>query len=175
MWLLFLNGFVSFQFFEDGTSKSVWGVRILGLLGFAGAFIAALLAAISKGAASTLILFIVYFIVNGAFIFLFCLMQFILIAKRVRSWWSVGKINAHLCAVGNLVIGLIFLAGVPLSLVFSNQICRFAVHYVDGMFMAHSSGILSVMMVYKYWDSITKEYLEFCVINAPSLWSKEAL
>jgi hypothetical protein len=73
------------------------------------------------------------------------------------------------------VTGLVFFAGVPLSLIFSNQICDFTVHYVDGMFIASTCGLLSVMMVYKYWDSITKEYLEFCIIDAPTLWNKESL
>lgn len=39
---------------------------------------------------------------------------------------------------------------------------------MDGLFFANTLILLSVMMVYKYWDSITKEDLEFSV-GAPLL------
>lgn len=56
------------------------------------------------------------------------------------------------------------------TLAFSNQICRFAVHYVDGMFLGSAFVLLSVMMVYKYWDSITTEDLEFSVGGSQQIW-----
>lgn len=52
----------------------------------------------------------------------------------------------------------------------STKFCRFASHYTDGMFLGSAAVLLSVMMVYKYWDSITKEDLEFSVGGAPSVW-----
>jgi len=56
------------------------------------------------------------------------------------------------------------------TVVFSNQICQFALHYVDGMFLGSTLVLLSVMMVYKYWDSITSEDLEFSVGGTQQIW-----
>ena len=52
------------------------------------------------------------------------------------------------------------------------EFCRVAGHYLDGLFLTASMISLSVMMVYKYWDSITHEDLEFSVaVN--HLWALE--
>jgi hypothetical protein len=49
-------------------------------------------------------------------------------------------------------------------------------HYIDGTFFATLCTLLSVMMVYKYWDSITKEDLEFSVGSKQAVWEvKESL
>lgn len=45
----------------------------------------------------------------------------------------------------------------------SMEFCLAAAHYLDGLFLTASMILLSVMMVYKYWDSITHEDLEFSV------------
>lgn len=45
----------------------------------------------------------------------------------------------------------------------SMDFCFVAAHYLDGLFLTASMILLSVMMVYKYWDSITHEDLEFSV------------
>lgn len=73
--------------------------------------------------------------------------------------------------LGDLFFGSIFFSlGIFAMMGFSNQICQFAVHYVDGMFLGSIFILLSVMMVYKYWDSITSEDLEFAISNGPQLW-----
>jgi len=43
-------------------------------------------------------------------------------------------------------------------------------HYVDGIFFGTICTLLGVMMVYKYWDSITKEDLEFSVGGKSNIW-----
>ena len=45
-----------------------------------------------------------------------------------------------------------------------------AKHYIDGMFFGTMCSLLAVMMVYKYWDSITKEDLEFSVGGKSNVW-----
>lgn len=45
-----------------------------------------------------------------------------------------------------------------------------AKHYIDGMFFGAICTLLGVMMVYKYWDSITKEDLEFSVGGKSNVW-----
>lgn len=43
------------------------------------------------------------------------------------------------------------------------EFCIEAAHYLDGLFLTAAMVLLAVMMVYKYWDSITHEDLEFSV------------
>ena len=45
-----------------------------------------------------------------------------------------------------------------------------AKHYIDGYFFGTICTLLGVMMVYKYWDSITKEDLEFSVGGKSNVW-----
>lgn len=65
---------------------------------------------------------------------------------------------------------LFFSMGIVTALLFNVHICRFALHYVDGMFLMSTFVLLSVMMVYKYWDSITTEDLEFAVTGTEQVW-----
>lgn len=50
------------------------------------------------------------------------------------------------------------------------MICDHVDHYIDGLFVFSLCMLLSVMMVYKYWDSITKEDLEFSVGSKAAVW-----
>lgn len=58
-----------------------------------------------------------------------------------------------------------FVAGQVLMYVFNNQICQGTKHYVDGVFFATACNLFSVMMIYKFWDMITLDDLEFSVAN----------
>jgi len=53
---------------------------------------------------------------------------------------------------------------------FSVTICNAIQHYIDGLFFFTLCVLLSVMMVYKYWDSITREDLEFSVGSKAAVW-----
>jgi preprotein translocase subunit SecF len=59
--------------------------------------------------------------------------------------------------------------------VFSVVICDEVKHYVDGLFFGTICTLLAVMMVYKYWDSITKEDLEFSVGSKQNVWEVKEL
>lgn len=119
-------------------------------LGFAG-----------MGPHNSLYLFILVFIFNGALLALYIFLQLFLVLNTLNDLWPLGDI----------FIGIIFFAlGMVALLGFSNQICRFASHYVDGMFLGSMFVLLSVMMVYKYWDSITTEDLEFSVSGGAQTW-----
>lgn len=48
---------------------------------------------------------------------------------------------------------------------FSDDICRGASHYIDGLFFGSACNIFTVMMIYKFWDMITVDDLEFSVAN----------
>ena len=137
-------------------------MRILSVLGFVLGFSLSIVSSIYHNSAAIFILYIVYFIFNASMLCLFSLIQVILVIFRVKTYWPIG----------NVFLGFLFFALSFLSLIFSNYICEFAVHYIDGLFISSTLSLLSVMMVYKYWDSITREYLEFCVEKGGNLWKK---
>jgi len=73
--------------------------------------------------------------------------------------------------IGDILFGTAFYAiGQVILFAFSNLICDAVKHYIDGLFLFQLCILLSVMMVYKYWDSITKEDLEFSVGSKVAVW-----
>ncbi|OZJ02163.1 hypothetical protein BZG36_04636 [Bifiguratus adelaidae] len=156
-WILLLNGFVGFQFAEDGTAWSVWSIRISASVVWIICFVFSMLTLLGIGSfnlANPTLLWIIYFIVNGITLAIYIVSQIILVVGTLDDLWPVGDI----------LFGLgFFLIGQVVMYVFSTDICDAAGHYIDGMFFGSSCTLLAVMMVYKYWDSITKEDLEFAV------------
>ncbi|KAK9717555.1 Chitin synthase, class 7 [Basidiobolus ranarum] len=165
VWSLLFNGLVGFQIFEDGTALSVWGIRLSSLIVFGGTFFVAIgtfknmVGFLSP--TNPLLLWVFYFIFNGAGILIYFILQLILVFKTLDDRWPLGDI---LFAITFFVIGQVVLY------VFSQDICVYATHYIDGMFFGVMCSLLSVMMTYKYWDSITKEDLEFSVGGKTAQW-----
>ncbi|ORX91604.1 hypothetical protein K493DRAFT_378423 [Basidiobolus meristosporus CBS 931.73] len=165
IWALFLNGFIGFQFIEDSTPLSLWGIRWTSLLVFGVAYF------ISIGTTQEFFrflsptnsfpLWIMYFVLNGAMILIYFLLQIVLVFKTLDVRWPLGDI---ILAAGFFGIGQAALY------FFSDPICVYTNHYIDGVFFGVLCTLLSVMMVYKYWDSITKEDLEFAVSSVNPIW-----
>ncbi|KAF1832624.1 hypothetical protein BDW02DRAFT_570810 [Decorospora gaudefroyi] len=154
---LLINGFVGFQLYEDGTTLSVWLLRLCSLAMF-----------IIGGAVNLLTfkswagldpknpvgIFVVTYIVNAIFLFVYAVSQIVLVVGTLEDRWPLGDIS----------FGIFFFAiGQVILYVFSDTICDQVQHYLDGLFFATICNLLAVMMVYKYWDSITREDLEFSV------------
>ncbi|MCJ1474888.1 Chitin synthase, class 7 [Lambiella insularis] len=166
---LLINGFVGFQLYEDGTTQSVWLLRGLSLVMFLVSFAVSILTFMGKlglGATNTVGLFVVLYIVNGACLLVYVIMQIILVVNTLQDRWPLAHI---LFGVFFLVIGQVVLY------VFSDKICIGADHYLDGLFITTICNLLAVMMVYKYWDSITKEDLEFSVGTKQGNWEVKEL
>ncbi|KDE09575.1 hypothetical protein MVLG_00470 [Microbotryum lychnidis-dioicae p1A1 Lamole] len=169
-WSLLWNGFVGFQLWEDGTPLSLWSLRLscLGVFLLSG-FIAI---ATFKGLASfsrskPTALWIVEFIFNLACLVIYIVLQLILVIRTLDDRWPIGDI---LFGTAFFVIGQALLYG------FSVTICDAVSHYIDGLFFSTLCTLFAVMMVYKYWDSITKEDLEFSVGSKQAVWEvKESL
>ncbi|KDN45217.1 hypothetical protein K437DRAFT_256662 [Tilletiaria anomala UBC 951] len=163
-WCLLVNGFVGFQFAEDGTPMSLWSLRISSLVVFlVTAFVAI---ATFKGIAgmspkSQMGLFIVQFLFPIICVAVYVLSQIVLVLRTLDDRWPLGDI---IFGVGFYVAGLV------LMFAFSADICNGVKHYIDGTFFGVLCMLLSVMMVYKYWDSITKEDLEFSVGSKINVW-----
>ncbi|KAG0237096.1 Chitin synthase, class 7 [Actinomortierella wolfii] len=168
-WCLLLNGFVGFQFAEDGTPLSLWSIRISSFVVFAAVTFLSIATFKNMGpfqAASPIALWIVYFIFNGAAFVIYVILQIVLVVNTLDDRWPLGDI----------VFGVMFFAtGQVILYVFSVDICNFAKHYIDGLFFGTIATLLSVMMVYKYWDSITKEDLEFSVGSKQNVWEVKEL
>ncbi|KAG0203957.1 Chitin synthase, class 7 [Mortierella sp. GBA43] len=168
-WCLLLNGFVGFQFAEDGTPLSLWSIRISSFVVFAAVAFLSIATFLHKGPfdpANPVALWIVFFIFNGAALLIYIILQIVLVVNTLDDRWPLGDI----------VFGVVFFAtGQVILYVFSLQICNFAKHYIDGLFFGTIATLLSVMMVYKYWDSITKEDLEFSVGSKQNVWEVKEL
>ncbi|KAI9243655.1 chitin synthase III catalytic subunit, partial [Sporodiniella umbellata] len=95
-----------------------------------------------------------YFIVNGICFIVYVVSQMILVVNTLDDRWVLGDI---------LFGTIFFIVGQLILYIFSVSICAEAKHYIDGTFFGSICTLLGVMMVYKYWDSITKEDLEFSV------------
>lgn len=92
--------------------------------------------------------------------------QIILVVNTLDDRWPLGDI---------LFGTAFFIVGQVLMYVFSVAICDQVKHYVDGLFFGTICTLLAVMMVYKYWDSITKEDLEFSVGSKQNVWEVKEL
>ncbi|CAG8621409.1 5940_t:CDS:2 [Dentiscutata heterogama] len=168
-WCLLLNGFVGFQFAEDGTPLSLWSIRISSLVIFLAVF--GLSFATFRNVAGfsplhPLPLWIVLYIFNGAALAIYFILQIVLVLNTLDDRWPLGDI---LFGISFYVIGQVILY------LFSVKICDTAKHYIDGLFFGTICTLLGVMMVYKYWDSITKEDLEFSVGSKQNVWEVKEL
>jgi len=161
---LLINGFVGFQFAEDGTPLSLWLLRLSCLAVFGVAFFIAI--ATFKGFAGfnfahPLALWIVYILWPVICVAIYVILQLILVIRTLDDRWPIGDI----------LFGVAFFAVAQVVLfAFSVTICDAVKHYIDGLFFFTLCMLLSVMMVYKYWDSITKEDLEFSVGSKAAVW-----
>ncbi|KAF8310852.1 hypothetical protein DL93DRAFT_2230013 [Clavulina sp. PMI_390] len=161
---LLINGFIGFQFAEDGTPLSLWGLRGACFAMFGVTFFIAI--ATFKGFAGMTplkptILWIFYLIWPIICVAIYIVLQLILVLRTLEDRWPIGDI---LFGAGFFAVGLVLLFA------FSNTICDAVKHYIDGVFLFQLCMLLSVMMVYKYWDSITKEDLEFSVGSKAAVW-----
>ncbi|KAI8388239.1 chitin synthase III catalytic subunit-domain-containing protein [Radiomyces spectabilis] len=168
-WCLLLNGFVGFQFAEDGTPLSLWSIRISSfvlfiLVGFIAIATFQQIGPFSYSSPGALWVF--YFIINGIAFIIYVISQIILVVNTLDDRWPLGDI---------LFGTAFFIIGQVLMYVFSVVICDQVKHYVDGMFFGTICTLLAVMMVYKYWDSITKEDLEFSVGSKQNVWEVKEL
>ncbi|KAJ1909374.1 Chitin synthase, class 7 [Tieghemiomyces parasiticus] len=170
VWCLLLNGFVGFQFYEDGTALSLWSMRLSSLIIFGLTFFIAIgtfenIASLKSS--NPIGVFIMWYIFNSVCLGIYLLSQIFLVVNTLDEYWPLGNI---------LFSAVFFIIGQVITNIFSAKICEAVKHYLDGMFFGAICTLLAVMMVYKYWDSITKEDLEFSVGGKANVWEvKEAM
>lgn len=163
-WCLLINGFVGFQFAEDGTPKSLWFLRISTAILFVIGFLVAIGTFKSVGGLSPTKqagLWVIQLLFPVICVAIYVVSQVILVMRTLDDRWPLGDIAFGVAA---------FVAACVLMFGFSTQICVGVKHYIDGTFFGTLCMLFAVMMVYKYWDSITKEDLEFSVGSKQAVW-----
>ena len=170
LWCLLFNGFVGFQWIDDGTPLSLWSLRLSTLFVFLVSFAVAILTFLNRAPFSSTTptgLFIILYIFPAAFLLIYVALQVVLVVNVLGDRWPLG----------DLIFGLaFFITGQLFTTLFSVPVCNSAKHYVDGLFFSAICSLLGVMMVYKYWDGVTKEDLEFSVGGRANVWEvKEKL
>ncbi|KAH8101410.1 chitin synthase III catalytic subunit [Cristinia sonorae] len=161
---LLINGFVGFQFAEDGTPLSLWFLRLSCLAVFGVSMFVAI--ATFKNIAGfkydkPLGLWIIYILWPLVCTVVYIISQLVLVFRTLEDRWPIGDI----------IFGTAFFTIAQVILfAFSVTICDAIKHYIDGLFFFTLCVLLSVMMVYKYWDSITREDLEFSVGSKATVW-----
>ncbi|KAI0378681.1 chitin synthase export chaperone [Hypomontagnella monticulosa] len=166
---LLINGFVGFQLYEDGTPMSVWMLRLSSFAAFVVSFLVSLATFKSwagMGPANTVGLFTVLYLLNGVQLVIYVALQILLVVRTLEDRWPMGDIAFGL---------FFFIVGQVILYALSSTICEGTSHYIDGLFFATTCNLLTVMMVYKYWDSITKEDLEFSVGTRMNNWEVKEL
>ncbi|KAI9810310.1 MAG: Chitin synthase, class 7 [Pycnora praestabilis] len=166
---LLINGFVGFQLYEDGTTLSVWLLRLtsLGMFIISGAVsLLTFKGWAGLGPMNTVGLFVVLYLINGICLVIYVVLQIILVVNTLQDRWPLGDIAFGI---------FFFVVGQVVLYVFSTTVCNGAAHYLDGLFIATICNLLAVMMVYKYWDSITREDLEFSVGTKQNNWEVKEL
>jgi hypothetical protein len=87
-------------------------------------------------------------------VLIFVISQLLYLFKLADDLWPLGA----------LTISLFFYIFANVSLFkLSTSICEVGKHYLDGLFLYNICTLLSIMMLYKYWDGITYEDLEFSI------------
>ncbi|CAK7896943.1 chitin synthase export chaperone [[Candida] anglica] len=154
------NGILCFQFWEDGSRKSMWILRFISFAWFAINFIISLFTFKGFGSSlnnrSTEAMFIVTFIINAVLVAAYVVVSVVLVIFALDSYWPLGAICLEV---------FFFAAGQILSYGFSKEICNGCKHYIDGLFFGSLCNIFAIMMIYKFWDMITSDDLEFSVAN----------
>ncbi|GIZ37166.1 hypothetical protein CKM354_000062400 [Cercospora kikuchii] len=161
---LMISGFVGFAMYEDGTTLSIWLIygcsTIMALISFAVSLLT-FKGWGGLGPESTIGLFVVVYLFSAIYLAVYVVCQVILVLGTLEQRWPLLHIIVGVLA---LIIGQV------LMYAFSEIICENVEHYVDGLFFATLLNLLAVMMVYKYWDSITQEDLEFSVEEKNHSW-----
>ncbi len=140
---LLINGFVGFQLYEDGTTQSVWLLRGCSVAMFLISGAVSVLTFKNKvglGPTNTLGLFVVLYLINGIFLFVYVVMQVILVTNTLQDRWPLGDISFGV---------FFFVIGQVILYLLSDTICHNVQHYLDGLFFATICNLLAVMMVYK--------------------------
>lgn len=120
--------------------------------------------ALENGAAHQKVLFFGFFSFVAGCMFIWTVCQLVLM-RSLDDYWAFGPL---------MMAFLWFAMGMALMWGLGVPICRATQHYLDGMFLMEICNLFSVMMIYKYWDTITREDLEYALPHVPVAMSESS-
>ncbi|OIR58357.1 MAG: chitin synthase export chaperone [Amphiamblys sp. WSBS2006] len=164
-WALFYNGLLGFKIVIDGTGTSLWVLRLTSCALFLVVFFSVSILTRLENEMWTTAVVAAFLGINGFFILAYTVMECILVFSYADNCWSLMELFLALMSFG---LG-------ALVLFFSNTLCLQTKHYIDGSFLYSFFFLLGLMMLYKFWDSITKEEFEFFVDNDQNTWALEKI
>lgn len=157
---LLYNGIVCFQYWEDGSKKSMWAHHFICFAWFAVTFVVAIVTfkawTHDLDNRKTTAIFVVAYVMNAVILVMYVISQLILVFFALDSKWHLGAIA---------LFTFFFVAGQLLTYLIGKKVCEGTQHYLDGLVVGSLGNLFAVMMVYKFWDMITAEDLEFSVAN----------
>lgn len=165
---LLINGFVGFQLYEDGTTLSVWLLRLcsVGMFIISGAVsLLTFKGWAGLGPDNTIGLFVVLYLLNAIFLFVYVVLQLMLVVNTLQDRWPLGHIifGVFFFVIGQVILYLL-----------NDTICEGAAHYLDGLFFATICNLLGVMMVYKVrssWSIIQLLSVHLAIADSNRLYS----
>lgn len=105
--------------------------------------------------------FILFFLTNSVLCLIYVFTQMVLVLYTLSDKWPLGEI----------FFGFVFFILSILSyFILSLPLCQLSSHYIDGTFIGSTMSLLSVMMIYKYWDTITSDDLEYSISGNNGKW-----
>lgn len=159
---LFCTSMLFYQFWEDGNKKSVWSLRVASTTWGLVTFIIALMTfngnkpgwPSTLNPQSTTGLMVVLYVINAILVFFYALFSFNLCAFMLKNWWAFGTYALALFT---------FISGQLLMYAFGFLICNSVRHYIDGVFFGTICNLFAFLMIFRAYDTITAEDLEFTV------------
>ncbi|KAJ9083617.1 Chitin synthase, class 7, variant 2 [Entomophthora muscae] len=176
-WTLMLTGIIGYQqLFPGMLNIDPTGEDIDGASAFAslavhglslGVFIGSLVVSLATFAnkagldhTAPRALFTIHFVIIPCMLLAYGILRVGLLVQQEDSRWAVGD----LC-----IAGLFFCLGQLIFFSASSDICASSKHYLDGSFFSQILLLLSVMMIYKSWDSSNNDCFEFEINAVPLL------
>ncbi|KTW28093.1 hypothetical protein T552_01954 [Pneumocystis carinii B80] len=155
-WVLLVNAIVGYQLFEDGTVFSVLITLIPSLLLFlsSGYIVLDSIFFWTKSFVSSSLMFqnygiyILYFLWSLLCIIGYFILEFILVFKILQEWKPLLLLSGSL---------ILFIIGQLFNFLISKHICQGTQGKIDGSFIGTLFVLLSVILLYKFWDSITED------------------
>lgn len=155
-WVLLVNAIIGYQLFEDGTFFSVLITLIPSLLLFLSSgyiVLDSMLAWTKSFIKSTRMfqnygMYILYFLWSLLCIIGYFILEFILVFKILEEWKPLLLLSGSL---------ILFIIGQIFNFIISKYICQGTQGKIDGSFIGTFFVLLSVVLLYKFWDSITED------------------
>lgn len=171
---LLLSGLVGYQLWEDGSFKSVWSMRVSSFLWGLIVFLVAIFTfnggenhwPDTLNPKNTAPLMGVLYVVNLLFLFLYICMAFYLSAVLIKNFWATCSYALAL---------FFFVSGQLLMFAFGRLICSSVRHYIDGIFFGTFCNLCAFLMVYRAYDTLTAEDLEFTVSPRDANWDTKSM